>query len=100
VALLLPSTYEGFGFTPLEAMARGCPVLASDIPALREIAGDGAHLLPPHAEERWREAIEQVAGDAAFREGLRARGTATVARYSWDSTARGVLELFGALALA
>jgi glycosyltransferase involved in cell wall biosynthesis len=100
VALLLPSTYEGFGFTPLEAMARGCPVLASDIPALREIAGDGALLLPPHAEERWREAIELVAGDAAFREGLRGRGTATVAKYSWDSTARSVLDLFGAIALS
>ena len=99
VALLLPSTYEGFGFTPLEAMARGCPVLASDIPALREIAGDGAMLLPPHAEERWREAIELVVGDAAARDDLRARGAATVEKYSWDSTARGVLELFGAVAL-
>ena len=99
VALLLPSTYEGFGFTPLEAMARGCPVLASDIPALREIAGDGALLLPPHDEERWREAIELVVADAAVRDDLRARGAATVERYSWDSTARGVLELFGAVAL-
>ena len=99
VALLLPSTYEGFGFTPLEAMARGCPVLASDIPALREIAGDGAMLLPPHAEERWREAIELVVGDMAVRDDLRARGAATVEKYSWDSTARGVLELFGTVAL-
>jgi glycosyltransferase involved in cell wall biosynthesis len=99
VALLLPSTYEGFGFTPLEAMARGCPVLASDIPALREVAGEGALLLPPRAEGRWQEAIELVVGDAALREDLRARGAATVERYSWDSTARGVLELFGALAL-
>jgi glycosyltransferase involved in cell wall biosynthesis len=99
VALLLPSTYEGFGFTPLEAMARGCPVLASDIPALREIAGEGALLLPPHEEERWREAMDQVARDVAFREDLRVRGAATVARYSWDSTAHGVLRLFGTLGL-
>jgi glycosyltransferase involved in cell wall biosynthesis len=100
VALLLPSTYEGFGFTPLEAMARGCPVLASDIPALREIAGDGAMLLPPHAEEPWTEAIELVARDPELREGLRARGTATVERYSWDATARGVLELFRSIPLS
>src|SRR6185503_13283389 len=47
IALLLPSTYEGFGFTPLEAMSRGCPVLSSDIPAVREVSGAGALLLPP-----------------------------------------------------
>src|SRR3954469_17112198 len=44
-ALLLPSRYEGFGLTALEAMARDCPVLASDIPALREVSGDGARLI-------------------------------------------------------
>ena len=99
VALLLPSTYEGFGFTPLEAMARGCPVLASDIPALREIAGDGALLLPPRDESSWSEAIERVVGDDPLRKDLRSRGAATVQKYSWDATARGVLDLFGSLTL-
>jgi len=99
VALLLPSTYEGFGFTPLEAMARGCPVLASDIPAVKEIAGSGALLLPPHDAPSWTQAIERVVNDQALREDLRARGAATVAKYSWDATARGVLDLFGSIAL-
>lgn len=93
LALLLPSVYEGFGFTALEAMARNCPVLASEIPALREIAGSGALLLPPDDENAWASAIVTVAKDEAVRDRLRARGAETVAGYSWDATARGVLGI-------
>jgi glycosyltransferase involved in cell wall biosynthesis len=92
-ALLLPSVYEGFGFTALEAMARGCPVVASDIPALREVAGSGALLLPLGDEEAWASAMATVAADEATRADLRARGAETVARYSWERTARGVLDV-------
>lgn len=94
-ALVLPSVYEGFGFTALEAMARGCPVLASDIPALREISGSGALLLPLGDEAAWAEAMRRVVADEALRADLRARGAETVARYSWESTARGVLDVIG-----
>ena len=95
LALVHPSLYEGFGFTPLEAMARGCPVLASDIPALREISGAGALLVPlddarrvgerPRTARRRRGAARRAAG--AWRRDRRAatRGTAT---------ARELLELF------
>lgn len=92
-ALVLPSLYEGFGFTPLEAMSRGCPVVASDIPAVREVSGDGA-LLVPLDEPAWAAALDRVAGDQALRDELRERGRSTVARYSWDETARGVCRLF------
>jgi glycosyltransferase involved in cell wall biosynthesis len=93
-ALLLPSIYEGFGFTALEAMGRDCPVIASDIPALREISGEGAMLLPPADVSAWSAAIREVAGDDSVREDLRRRGRAQVERYSWDATARSVCELF------
>ena len=94
VALLLPSRYEGFAFTPLEAMARSCPVLASDIPALREVSGAGAMLLPVDDEEAWAAAMKRVATEPALRESLTARGTGHVALYSWQATARHLCGLF------
>jgi glycosyltransferase involved in cell wall biosynthesis len=94
IALLLPSLYEGFGFTSLEAMARGCPVVASDIPALREVSGEGAMLVPPEDGDAWTRAIREVVADEALREDLRRRGGELVKRYSWDATARRVCELF------
>jgi glycosyltransferase involved in cell wall biosynthesis len=93
-ALLLPSSYEGFGFTPLEAMSRGCPVLASDIPALREVAGAGALLLPLDDEEAWAAAIRSIDSDRELQQSLRQRGADCVSRYSWADTARRVCELF------
>jgi glycosyltransferase involved in cell wall biosynthesis len=93
LALVMPSRYEGFGFTPLEAMARACPVLASDIPAHREVSGTGA-LLVPLDEGRWAESLQRLAADDALRADLRERGRETVARYSWDETARSLCRLF------
>ena len=92
--LLLPSRYEGFGFTALEAMARDCPVIASDIPALREVSGDGALLLPVDDRAAWSEAIRRVRNDQDLQDELRRRGRATAHRYSWEETARGVSALF------
>jgi glycosyltransferase involved in cell wall biosynthesis len=94
LALVHPSRYEGFGFTPLEAMARGCPVLASDIPAVREISGEGALLVPLDDAPAWASGLTRLAADAALRDDLRERGAATVARYSWEATARGLVDLF------
>jgi glycosyltransferase involved in cell wall biosynthesis len=93
-ALLLPSLYEGFGFTALEAMWRDCPVIASDIPALREVSGDGAMLLPAANLSAWASAIRRIASDEATREDLRRRGRERVKLYSWDSAARAVCRLF------
>jgi len=92
MAFVFPSLYEGFGFPPLEAMAHGCPVLASDIPSVREVSGEGAMLLPLD-ETSWAESIRRVVADAGLRDELRERGVRNVNRYSWLQTARGVCGL-------
>jgi glycosyltransferase involved in cell wall biosynthesis len=92
-ALALPSLYEGFGFTALEALARGCPVLAADIPALREVLGDGARFAPPDDRAGWTSAITAVCQDAAERDRLARAGAVVVGRYACETTARAVCAL-------
>ena len=92
--LVLPSRYEGFGFTALEAMARDCPVLASDIPAVKEISGDGALLLPVDDVDAWADAMRRVLVDGTLQDELRRRGATTVRRYAWEETARAACRLF------
>jgi glycosyltransferase involved in cell wall biosynthesis len=99
MAFLFPSLYEGFGFPPLEAMAHGCPVLASDIPPLREVSGEGAMLLPLD-EASWAESIRRVVDDQRLRKELRERGRVNVNRFSWQTTARGVCGLLEAVGSA
>jgi glycosyltransferase involved in cell wall biosynthesis len=92
-AFVFPSRYEGFGFPPLEAMARGCPVLAGDVPAVREVSGAGCLLLPL-AGDAWIEAIRRVTNDSQLLEDLRRRGSEAVERYSWSKSARELASLF------
>jgi glycosyltransferase involved in cell wall biosynthesis len=100
-ALVHPSRDEGFGFTPLEAMAVGTPVIASDAGSLPEVAGGGALLADPDDVGAWRDAIEAVTGDRAVRDRLVASGRAHQAQFTWERTARGTVafydEVLGAL---
>ena len=75
-------------------MARNCPVLASDIPVVREISGAGAWLLPLDDLETWAAALRAICGDLPLRQALTISGGETVRRYSWEKTARALCELF------
>jgi glycosyltransferase involved in cell wall biosynthesis len=89
LALVLPSLEEGFGLPVAEAMACGTPVIASDIPALREVAGDAALLTDDYAG-----AMRRVLGDAALREALAQRGRARAARFTWRRCAELTREVY------
>ncbi len=87
-ALIFPSLYEGFGLPPLEAMACGCPVAASNTGAVAEVCGDAALLFDPTSSSAVAGAIEQITSDQALRDQLRQSGIARAAGFTWDATAK------------
>ncbi len=87
LALVHPSYDEGFGMTPVEAMAAGVPALVSDRGALPEAVGDAGVLLDADDPDAWAEAITAVAADPAHRADLVARGDARQRHFTWDRVA-------------
>ncbi|MFL5735843.1 MAG: glycosyltransferase family 4 protein [Actinomycetota bacterium] len=97
-ALMYPSTYEGFGFPVLEAMAAGTPVLTSDRSSLPEVAGDAALLVDPSSEEEIARGIERLLTDSELRTRLREAGLERARSFTWDRTARETAEALHAVA--
>ena len=93
-AFLYPSLHEGFGFPPLEALACGLPVLASDVTSLPEVVGDAGVLLPPTDVAAWVEALAAVLDDPARAADLKARGPRRAATFRWDRTARATRDAY------
>lgn len=90
-AVLVPSREEGFGLPVLEAFARGVPVVASDIPALRDVSGGLATLAPVDDVEAWRGAVRRVWAEPGDAEARRR----WAAQFTWERSARmlrGVVE--------
>ena len=81
--LVFPSLYEGFGAPPLEAMACGCPVVASDRGSIPEVCGDAALLVDAESPESIAAAVDLALGDKAMRERLRQRGFDRSAQFTW-----------------
>ena len=78
VALLFPSRFEGFGWPPVEAQACGCPVVASDIPPLKEVIGQSGLLHSLDDEEGMAISIQRLATDPSLRNELQRRGLENV----------------------
>jgi glycosyltransferase involved in cell wall biosynthesis len=94
VAHVLASRGEGFGFTVVESMAAGCPVVTTRAGSLAEVAGDAALVVDPEDHAAIGGALVRLHGDAALREDLRARGRARAPRFSLDAQAREMVAVY------
>ena len=95
LALIFPSSYEGFGLPILEAMACGCPVVTTREASLPEVSGDGAIFMKaPRDVDDLAGILRNLAGDPAVRQRLRDKGQARARRFSWEETAQRTFEVF------
>jgi len=91
---LYPSLYEGFGLPILESQACACPVITSNIGAMKEIAGDGAMLINPFDEKNISLAIKNLTSNSALRLEIIERGKKNLDRFSWLNFAKELIAQY------
>lgn len=94
LAFIFPSTYEGFGLPPLEAMAFGCPTLVSNIPSLKEVCGDSSLFFEPHDINDIAKSIKLVIDSDELRINLIKKGFNRVKSFSWSNSIHSHTKLF------
>jgi alpha-1,3-rhamnosyl/mannosyltransferase len=92
--MAFPSLYEGFGLPLLEAMSRGCPIVASDTASLPEVAGDAAEFVDPIDVAGWANAMSALIEDPARRTVLSRRGFDRVTQFAWPFSAQSLLSVY------
>lgn len=91
--LIFPSLYEGFGLPPLEAMACGCPVVASNAASLPEVCGSAAYYVDPYRIESITEGMYRVLTNRRLGKYLIHKGFTRAKLYSWEASASGHLSV-------
>jgi glycosyltransferase involved in cell wall biosynthesis len=97
---VFPSLYESFGLAQLEAMACGCPVVASRTGALPEIGGDAVVYCDPYDPASIADAIRSLVTDDAMRQQYAARALQRAKLFTWDKCARQTLEVLESVGAA
>ena len=90
---VFPSLFEGFGIPPLEAMAAGTPVCASNQGSIPEVVGAAAALFDPYDVDAIARSMDDVLADESRRRDMRQAGYAQIQRFSWSAAGAAVLRL-------
>ncbi len=98
-AFVYPSLYEGFGLPPLEALACGVPVIASNASSLPEVVADAGLLVAPNDPASLAEAMERVLADPELAADLRTRGPRQAALFTWQRAARRTFDIYKSVAV-
>ncbi len=93
-AFIYPSFFEGFGLPVLEAFSMGAAVVTSNTTSLPEVAGDAAWMVDPTNQAEIISAIQRLQADPALRASLRERAKLQAAKFSWQKTARNILDVY------
>ena len=83
---VFPSLYEGFGFPPLEAMARGCATLVSNAASIPEVCGDASLYFDPMSEDDLAEKLYTLLNNKHLRKKLETLGAKNVKKFDWSNT--------------
>ena len=94
VALVYPSIYEGFGLPPLESMACGVPVIASNVSSLPEVVGDTGLLIDPQDASAIAQAMALLISDAALRGKLAIEALARSQEFTWERCVAQTVEAY------
>ena len=94
LTLIYPSIYEGFGLPPLEAMACGVPVIASNVSSLPEVVGDTGVLIDPHDAEAVAQAIQMLVTDSNTRRNLSLKALARSKEFTWDQCVTQTIDAY------
>jgi len=91
--LVFPSFYEGFGMTVLEAMACGCPVLASNQTAIPEVGGEAVEYFNPNREDELVQHLNKLLADSTARSELARKGINRAREFNWQTTAEKTMTI-------
>jgi glycosyltransferase involved in cell wall biosynthesis len=91
---VMPSLYEGFGMTVLEAFATGTPAIVSNVSSIPEISGEAAYQIDPMNTASLAEALTKFAKDENLKNRFRELGKKQVEKFNWEKCARETLALY------